>query len=152
MKKVLPILLLLSCLLSACPRKPDVYPFPNRSVPVKSIALIQNCNPGGIGIDEEKMVILRTLAPSEFSVFMDGVYALPTKRCGTPPPYGYGEYIAKVTYENGDVEIFGSENIVWIPMGESSYGVGEYFFAGDSFKVMFSQYVDITVLPEPPVE
>lgn len=71
-------MLLLSCLLSACPRKPDVYPFPNRSVPVKSIALIQNCNPGGIGIDEEKMGILRTLAPLEFSVFMGGVYTLPT--------------------------------------------------------------------------
>lgn len=89
------------------------------------------------------MYPLLSLDASEIPVFMDAVYALPTKLCGTPPPYGYGEYIAKVTYENGNIEMYGTANIVFIPAGEMSYGVGDYVFAGNGFLDLLSQYIDI---------
>ena len=150
MKKVILILFLFLILLPGCISKPDAYPFPNRNIPIQSIDLLHNRNPGGIGTDEDNMDLLLSLGQSEFHNFMDALYSLPTRRCGTPPPYGYGEYIAKVTYENGDVEMYGSLNIVHIPMGETSYGVGDYIFADDSFDSLVSEYVDISALPEPP--
>lgn len=150
MKKVLLILFLLPCLFPGCSRKPDAYPFPNQNTPIQSIDLLHNRNPGGIGTDEENMELLLMLKQSEFEDFMDDLYTLPTRRCGTPPPYGYGEYIAKVTYENGDVEMYGSLNIVHISSGQTSYGVGDYAFTDDSFESLFSKYVDLSALPKSP--
>lgn len=143
--------MLLVCTLLGCSYKPTSYQFPNKSIPIHSVELLHNMNPGGIGIDENNMDLLLTLGDLEIMGFMENIYGLPTKRCGTPPPYGYGEYIAKVTYENGAVEFFGSTNIVHIPSGKISYGVGDYFFDGTSFEELFSQYIDISSLPIPPI-
>lgn len=149
MKKLVCTMLLI-CSLLGCSYKPTSYQFPNKSIPIDSVELFHNMNPGGIGIDENNMDLLLTLEDSEINGFMEDIYELPTERCGTPPPYGYGEYIAKVTYENGDIEMFGSKNIVYIPSGERSYGVGEYFFEATTFEKLFSQYIDISTLPVPP--
>ena len=135
--------LVLALVIIGCSKKNPEYHFPNQTKAIASIELLHNRNPGGIGTDESKMFLLLTLDSSEIPIFMDAIYALPTKMCGTPPPYGYGEYIAKVVYENGDIEMYGTENIVFIPAGEISYGVGDYIFAGNGFVDLLSQYIDI---------
>ena len=45
-------------------------------------------------------------------------------RIAYPPPSGWGCYIAKISYCNGDVEILGSYNIEYISVGHSPTGIG----------------------------
>lgn len=43
---------------------------------------------------------------------MNDIYELETEKDHRHPPFwGWGEYIVKVTYKNGDIEILGSEVI-----------------------------------------
>ena len=101
MKRLIAIILVL-VLLTGCTRPDPTYSFPNKDIRITSIELLHNMNKNGIGIDENNMVLLRTLSEEEIVHFMDACYQLPTERMGTPPATGYGEYVAKIIYENGD--------------------------------------------------
>ena len=138
--------------MAGCSRIPATYQFPNRQESIESVVLLHNMNRFGQGTDETNMQVLKVLSDEEIVEFMDSLYSLPTERDGTPPSWGYGEYIAKVTYENGDVEMFGSLNIVYIAKGDWISGIGEHIFVGDCFVNLFSEYVDISQLPNPPSE
>lgn len=149
MKKYCLVVLLL-IILSGCSRIEPSYDFPNRSVAIESIELYHNMNLWGFGTDESNMVLLRTLEGDEIAEFMNTIYELPTKRLGTPPQDGYGEYVAKIIYENGDVEMYGPTNIELIPAGSEAWGLDTHYFTGDGFTELFAQYVDISELPDPP--
>lgn len=123
--------------------KTSVYEFPNQNIPIDKIELIHNQNPYGQGIDENNFVILKELTESEAASFMRKVYELETKQFGPPPLWGYGSYIARVTYINGDTEMLGSNNITFIEQGNESLGYGEYFFLGSGFEELFKQFVDL---------
>lgn len=133
--------------LSACNPPKETYMFPNTSELVESIELIYNQAENGEGADEQNFVIIKELDQAEITSFMEGVYKLETRRGGTPPLWGYGYYIARVTYSNGDVEMLGSINIEFIKAGEGRSGVGNYYFVGDTFLNLFSQYVSIEEYP-----
>ena len=141
---------LLLVILCGCSISDSCYSFPNQLIPILRIELLHNMNYQGIGIDESNMVLLRTLEDAEVSEFMNAVYELPTKEMGTPPSTGYGEYIAKVIYANGDIEMYGPYNIELIPAGSKAVGIDTHYFSGNSFTALFAQYVDIYALPEPP--
>lgn len=121
----------------------SVYTFPNRDIAIEKIEMIHNNNRGGEGTDESKFVVLKELTEAETILFMSEVYKLETKYFGPPPLWGYGPYIAKVTYENGDIEMLGSTNIVFIKQGTDPMGCGDYYFVAPEFENLFKQFVDI---------
>lgn len=149
MKKYAAFLIIL-IVFNGCSRIPSDYPFPNQSEPILSIELLHNRNDGGQGTNAENMYLIRALSESEIHEFMKAVYALPTEKCGSPPPWGYGEYIARISYQNGDVEMYGPYAIELIPKGSETWGVGTHCFSGNGFEKLFSQYVDLSELPDPP--
>ena len=124
--------------------KTSTYSFPNRDVTIVKIELIHNKNPNGQGTDESNFTILKELSPSEIAMFMSSVYELDVKQFGPPPLWGYGTYVARVIYENGDIEMFGTNNITFIEHGTESEGYGDYYFTPPDFENLFKQFADIS--------
>lgn len=122
-------------------RAPDAYPFPNAAEPVVSVELIhnQNQNPEGFGIEESNFEILCVLDEEAARDFLERIQELPTGR-GSQPFWGYGPYFARVTYENGTVEIFGCSNLESIEKGNAPQGFGSYSFHHDAFMEVFADY------------
>lgn len=131
--------------LAGCSHASSTYQFSNETADIVSIEMLHNQNPYGEGTDINNIHLIRELEEDEIVPFMTEIYALETDRYN-PPLWGYGEYIAKVTYTNGDIEMLGSLNIVYIASGADSNGVSPYFFTGDGFTEVFSEYVDISNL------
>lgn len=142
MKQVI-IMILILLILTGCSRIPETYQFTAPIDSIKSIELIQNNNPNGEGTNEEFFVILKSLDKTDSEDFMHAVYEIPTKRVGTPPPWGYGPYFARVTYSNGDIDILGVWNLEFIESGTSPSGVGDYKFADDKFEQLFFEYAEL---------
>ena len=148
MKKIVVIILLL-IVLSGCSAKPSSYPFDHQNEPIVSIDLLYYP-----WIEDETqpfMVfqLIRSLESEEVPIFMDALYALETKRARPTPPGNYGQYIARVSYENGDMEYFGTRHIELVKSGEKAYAVGYYYFPGDAFEKLFLEYAgDISQLKE----
>ena len=140
MKKAAIIFFLASMFLCGCVSRE--YTFPNKDQPIESVEMLYNphANNGNIGGDME---ILRSLTIEEAYSLLQALYKLETGRCTTPPPTGYGFYVIRVTYTNGDVEIFGSRHIEFIENGDEPKWIGSYYFPGDAFLDLFSQYVEI---------
>lgn len=143
MKRCIAIIMVLF-LLSGCSRIPETYQFSNPVNTIVSIEMIRNQNPNKEGINEEFFFVIRSLDKTEFKDFMNAVYEIPTKRVGTPPPWGYGPYFARITYTNGDIDILGIWNLEFIANGASANGVGDHKFADDSFEQLFFEYAQLT--------
>jgi len=90
------------------------------------------------------METLCILEDKNADAFMKELYNLETDRCITPPPTGYGLYIARVVYRNGDIEMFGSRHIEFIAKGSTPRGIGEYSFSKKAFEELFFEYAGIT--------
>ena len=139
MKKILTICLIM-LLLCGCSPKPQSYPFVNKSEPIESVELLYY--PRANNVDEEWMAFqqIRVLEPEEITTFMNALYALPTKRARPTPPSDYGSYVARVTYENGDMEYFGSVHIEFVANGTDAHAMGYYYFPGNAFEELFFGY------------
>lgn len=142
------LIVLLALCLCRCFFRSEEYEFQNTLDMVVSVELLYNQNESSDGYDSFDFTPIKVLDSKEIELFMADVYQLETARCGTPPRRGYGWYIAKVTYSNGDVEMLGSYNIEYIPYGEDQTGVGIYYFVDDTFEEVFSNYVDIFQYPK----
>ena len=127
-------------------KKPLNYIFSNGIEQIESVELLYNQNSGGEGTDRSNIHTIRALSSDEIRVFMEEIYRLKTS-IANPPPSGWGCYIAKVTYQNGDIEILGSYNIEYISAGSVPTGIGSYFFTGDAFEELFSSYIDTAQYP-----
>ena len=139
MKKVFIVVLLLFTL-CGCSIDPRTYPFENKDQPIASVELLYY---PWIEDDRKPFMefeLIRTLEPEEIPVFMDAIYSLETKRVGPTPPGNYGMYIARVSYENGDVENFATRHIEFVEAGDKAYAVGWYVFTGDAFEQLFLEY------------
>ena len=73
---------------------------------------------------------------------MTAVYEIETSFSISPPPRGYGRYIARVTYANGDVEMLGTSHIEYIKSGDEPTGVGAYYFKGELIDQLILKYGD----------
>ncbi|MBQ6831058.1 MAG: hypothetical protein IJO28_00330 [Oscillospiraceae bacterium] len=137
------VLLLCSC-------APRQYTFPNKGQPVVSIELLYNphANKNVIGGPMES---IRFLQKEEVDTFLQALYTIETHRCITPPPTDYGFYVARVVYENGDIEIFGSRHIEFIEKGQEPAGIGGYCLTPEDFKELFFEYAGpcADLYPEP---
>ena len=139
MKRLI-ILCLLLGMLSGCSVKPNEYPFEHQNEPIESVDLLYY----PWIVDDRKpfmeFQLIRTLAVEEIPEFMDKLCSLETKRVRPTPPSNYGQYIARVSYENGNTEYFGTRHIEFVKAGEEAYAVGYYKFTGDSFEELFLSY------------
>ena len=122
------------------------YEFRNSTESIVSIELQYNYNELGLGTEQDNIHSIRMLTQDEIPVFMEEACKIPVKEC-YPPWWGWGCYIAKVTYSNGDVEVLGSHNIEYIPSRNTAFGTGVYTFAGDRFEEVFSKYIDSDEFP-----
>ena len=127
-------------LLCGCSRMPKTYPFENKDQPIASVELLYY----PWYEDESKpfmeFEIIRTLSEDEIPDFMNELYSLETKKATPTPPGNYGAYIARVNYENGDAEYFGTMHIEFVAYGEEPFAVGYYYFPGEEFDKLFFQY------------
>ena len=105
------------------------------------IDLLINTNEVGKA-DADKLIFQKRLSEKEISSFMLDVYCLETRRC-YPPMWGWGDYVAKVTYANGDFELLGSGNIEYVESGTIPTGDGAYAFWGYGlYEEVFFRYLD----------
>ena len=134
---IVAVLVLAVCLL---PKVSRTYPFPNGREEIVSIELLTNSNEVGEA-DVDKLIFQKLLSGEEAEEFMEEIYALETRRC-YPPMWGWGEYVARVTYSNGDVELLGSGNIEFVEYGSAATGDGPYAFWGYGiFEEVFLRYL-----------
>lgn len=133
------IMLLILSMFAGCSAYPEEYPFENKDEPIESIELIYHPYVKTLE-GEDVLISVRFLNSNEIPVFMESVYSLQTKTARPTPPSGWGIYIARVTYENGDVEYLGSGHIEFVENGSEPFSIGRYYFPGDSFDKLFLQY------------
>ena len=140
MRKLLIIVICLALLLLGCASSRDPYPFENRDEPIASIELLYYPWINNENAPFMEFVLVRELSAEEIPVFMKELYALPSSFVLGSPLGNYGSYIARVSYENGDTEYFGSRHIELVKASEEPYAVGVYRFTGDSFDKLFLEY------------
>lgn len=146
MKKHFVILALLLCLVGCKSDAPD-YTFQNQGEAIVSIELIHNHNEYGFGIDETNFHSIEFLDKEELVSFMNQIYDLEITCVDFMGPlFGYGEYFARVTYLNGDIEIYGSGNIEYVEADDTPSGFGIFYFQNpDEFLNVLLTYIDIPV-------
>ncbi len=134
-------LLVLLILLWTCPWVSRTYTFSHSPENIVSIQLLINTNESGKA-EEDKLICQKSLSTDEIKGFMAEIYTLETRRC-YPPMWGWGKYVARVTYSGGDVELLGSGNIEYVKRGSSATGDGPYVFWGYGiFEEVFLRYLD----------
>ena len=126
--------------ISMFPQVSQIYVFRNSLQDIASIELFINTNETGQA-EVDKLLSQKLLAKDEIERFMAEVYRLETRRC-YPPMWGWGDYVAKVTYSNGDIELLGSSNIEYVEHGKSATGDGPYsFWKYGAFDEVFLRYL-----------
>lgn len=140
---------LLICLL-LCGCMSNEYSFKSDNVSIVSVELLYNpyAHEGYTGKPFELICVLDQASAESF---VDEIRALKTKKQHSPPPSNYGDYIAKVTYDDGDEEWFGSRHIEYVEYGSVQFGVGTYYFDRTAFTEIFLKYCEengATVPPE----
>ena len=136
-KKLAPLIIVLG--LFGCSAYPNEYVFENKNEPIESVELIYY--PYARNMDKEDALLsIRFLEAEEIPEFMEKIYSLETKRVWSAPPRDWGVYIARVTYQNGDVEYLGSMHIEFVESGAEPIAQGIYCFSGDAFDKVFLEY------------
>lgn len=116
------------------------YRFPHDMESIVSVQIMQ-CSDAEPW-DPSGYWLLKELNANEIPEFMEKINSLETDSGATPPRYGYGEYVVKITYENGDMEFLGTHCIAFVRPGEWQSGVGEYFYADEeAFLKLIQQYL-----------
>ena len=121
------VLCLVFSMLIGCTCQPDTYPFVNQNDSIICVELLYHPQPSNLYTTKDYLLI-RELEKDEIIPFIDSLHELKTDKCITPPPRGYGEYVVRVIYMNGDVEIFGNYHIEFVKNGDEEAGVGLYVF------------------------
>ena len=140
MKKLV-IIVLTFLLLCGCTTMPDEYQFKNANDSIISVELLYNpyFNEGYHEDPFELICILDDISAKEF---MDQVITFDTQKCITPPPGNYGFYVARVTYSDGDIELFGTRHIEYVASGDTPSAIGAYVFDGDEFEILIKEYIE----------
>lgn len=124
-------------LLCACSRIPETYSFAYEGKTIACVELLNNYSAVYTG---QEFTVIRNLSEDEIPAFMDMLSQLETRQCITPPPRNFGPHIVRVTYADGDMELFGSWHIEFVEKGQSVKGVGAYCFSEDDFENLFMEY------------
>ena len=60
------------------------------------------------------MEVVKTLDISEYRIFLDELMKIEGSRVGLDPPSGFGAYIIRITYRNGEIELISDYNSGYI--------------------------------------
>lgn len=148
MKKICFLIFFSILLLCGCERRPDHYVYINSVEEIDYIELIENLNcegQPGRGKNEKYFHVLTVLESEMAESFMKDIYQLTSKERIGGPLYGFGEYVARVVYKNGDIEMLGAWNIEYVPAGEEITGFSSYYFSYDDFVAIFEKYIVLTL-------
>lgn len=124
------------------------YRFPNPLEEIEKVELLYNPNRFSAEDPVYEFVLMRELQSEEVAPFMTEIYQLKTDKYGPPPRRGYGWYIVRVTYSNGDVEMLGSYNIAYIRSGKPQHSTGIYYFPDNGLTELLKNYVNLSEYPE----
>lgn len=138
MKRILPLIIAVIVLLWGCKQQPNAYPFINQDEQIESISLYYFSHP--LEYSGQDFEWIKNLEKAEIVSFMESVRSIKTQYCVTPPPANFGNYIAQVTYNNGELEIFAQWHIEHVDSGDAITGVGAYHFVGTEFEELFLRY------------
>ena len=123
---------------------PSTYRYPHSVADAVCVELLRNHNTDAFASDDRKFELLKVLEGEGMTTFLSAVRNLETSYCITPPPRGYGEYVARVTYANGDVEYYGTWHIEFVKSGEARTGVGSYSFRDNALESLILEYCGLT--------
>ena len=138
MKRILPLVIAIIVLLWGCKQQTNAYPFINQDEQIESISLYYFSSP--LEYSGQDFEWIKDLEKTDFVPFMESVRSIKTQYCITPPPANFGNYIAQVTYNNGELEIFAQWHIEHVDSGDTITGVGAYRFIGTEFEELFLRY------------
>lgn len=119
---------------------PSHYRYPHSTADAVRVELLRNHNTDAFASDDGKFELLAVLEGEWMAAFLSEVRELETSYCISPPPRGYGEYVARVTYSNGDVEYYGTWHIEFVKSGEARAGVGGYSFRDRALEPLILEY------------
>ncbi len=119
---------------------PSSYRYPHSVADAVRVELMRNRNTDVFSSDDSKFVLLTTLEGEQMTAFLCAVRDLETGYCISPPGRGYGDYVARVTYANGDVEYYGARNIEFVENGAERTGVGAYYFRDNALEPLILAY------------
>lgn len=118
--------------------KSQSYPFQQPLSQVKEIGFFLK---EGSDISEDAFTVLRVITGDEAERFLKEFSEMKCYRPFKGPDWGYGTYVIKIVYDNGDREIIGPWNNEYVPAGEEPSGFGSYHFDEDEFRELFEKYV-----------
>ncbi len=73
------------------------------------------------------MHVLKTLDPSEFQMVLDGLDSIQAHYKNGDPFYGFGMYVIRITYQNGEIDIIGNYNTGYITVDGQLHQERFYF-------------------------
>ena len=132
------LLIMISCILSGCslvlfPNEP--YEFRQTFDQIVSIEILKKEYDSTS--TDTPMNILKTIDSSMYKDVIDALSETPGGRSGMPPGTGFGLYIIRITYQDGEQEMIGNYNTGYIlPNGEVHQDI--YFFETEAYYSLIS--------------
>ena len=83
------------------------------------------------------MHVLKEFESSEFQTVLDGLGNVPVTRRLNPPGTGFGLYIIRITYQNGEADLIGNYNTGYITTDGQLYQES-YFFHTEPYYDLIS--------------
>lgn len=73
------------------------------------------------GYDPARVKVLKTLDITEHRAFIDDLVKVEGSRVGLDPPSGFGTYIIRITYRNGEIELISDYNNGYVSINGRVY-------------------------------
>lgn len=146
MKGFYAFILVLILLLCGCEPESVQYPLRQPSESIQTIELLKDMRDIS---DIDKPVDFSVLYSVPEAEIMDFIEAFSELRCAKSfgdCPTEFGVLAIRITYDNGDVEIVGTDNNGYFTATKSKYGT--YYFDKEEFYNFFARYVDESTLPD----
>ena len=143
--RVLIVFILVVCVLSGCWFITEAqYEFRQEFDQIVSIEILKK-QYDSINVDVP-MDVIKTIDPAEHKDVIDALLAAQGSRVGLEPGTGFGVYIFRITYKNGEMEMIGDYNNGYItPNGEVHQGI--YSFDSKQFYEVISRFLGEEVTP-----
>lgn len=141
-KKMCVVLGLFICLCFCGCSSGEIYELSRSPEMIVKIELYYNSSERGTYTAQENVTFIKQLDEDEIDLFAKDVSALELEWV-YPPVYGYGSYIAAITYSNGDVDVLSNYAIEYIPFGAQPGEISGDIFSGNTFDTIFLKYADL---------
>lgn len=119
--RLIGIVILVACILSGCffvSNEP--YTFRQEYDQIAKIEIV-NKEQDIDGYDPARVKVLKTLDITEHRAFIDDLVKVEGSRVGLDPPSGFGTYIIRITYRNGEIELISDYNNGYVSINGRVY-------------------------------